>query len=56
LTKFVFFCHKFGNRIARQLNKGFKDPYYSLVSTKNLTKTLALGVGVQDLVTSVKNV
>jgi len=52
LNSLWYFCHNFGTRNARKSIKPSKDSYYSLVSNKNSSQKMALGIGVQGLMMS----
>jgi len=47
-----YFGHNFGTRNARKSVKPSKVLYYSLLSNKNSSQKMALGVGVQGPMTS----
>jgi len=52
LINLQYFGRNFRTRNARKSIKPYKDSYYSLVSNKNSSQKMALGVGVQGPMTS----
>jgi len=54
IVNFWSFGHNFEIRYAKKSIKPLKDMYYSLVSNKNTSQKMALGVGIQCLMMSCK--